>query len=79
MPHFHLNVFDDSVVLDEEGVDLPDLATAMAHAVRGAREMIAADVIAGKPIDQSYHVEIADRSGHVLKSIRYGDMVQIKP
>lgn len=79
MPRFHLNVFNDDVSLDPDGIDRPDLKAAKHEAVRGARALIADDVIAGRPVHQSHRVEITDQNGNVLDIVRFGDMVELQP
>lgn len=79
MPRFHLNVSNDDVTLDANGIDRPDLDAAEREAVRGARELIADNVIAGRPVHQSHRVEIADGYGNVLHIVRFGDMIELAP
>ena len=64
---------------DDEGLELPSLSVAIGKAIAGARELIAADIVAGKPLHQSHRVEVTDDAGQVLHVLRFGDMVQLLP
>lgn len=43
MPRYHFHIHDDKGLLDEEGIDLPDLAGAQMEAVRLAGAMLLDD------------------------------------
>ena len=77
MPRYFLNVYNDANVLDEEGMEFPDLAAAKCEAIRGAREMMADHVVEGRPIKLDHHIEIADESGTVLAKIPFRELVTI--
>ena len=77
MPHYHLNIYNDLDVLDEEGQELPDLQAARTAACAGAREMIAEHITAGRPIDVTHRIEITDARFVVLDTIRFGDLIKL--
>jgi hypothetical protein len=79
VPKFHLNVFDQAIAIDEEGSDHPTLDSAKASAVAGARELIAARVLAGKPIYTDHRIDITDADGQALHTVFFGDILEIRP
>ncbi|WP_128082384.1 hypothetical protein [Sphingomonas sp. Ant20] len=79
MPHFYMNVYNNVVAIDEEGIERADLETVMSEAVRGARALIAEHIQNGKTVHTSHRIEIADDAGKVLHTVRFGDIVDIRP
>lgn len=79
MPRYHINIFDDEVALDEEGIELPDFEAARHEAVVGGRALIAEQVARGAPFHLGHYIEIADDQGAVLETIRFRDIVALKP
>jgi hypothetical protein len=79
MSRFHLNIYDDCVALDEDGAEFADLIAAREAAISGAREMIAARLIAGEPIALSHRIEITDAGGIVLATLPFRDVVAFQP
>jgi hypothetical protein len=79
MTRFYLHVFNSTRALDIEGCELPDLETATLHAVQGARELIAEDIMAGRPISQRHRIEITGDDGRVLHAVRFGDVLELQP
>jgi hypothetical protein len=64
MPHYYFHVhFDDHDETDLKGLELPDLATAIAEANRARTELMSEN-----ELDQLW-LEIADRSGRVLAKV----------
>ena len=91
MTVYHLNLFNDDDVWDEEGQDFADLDAAEREAVRNARDVIAEHVRHGMPIDLNHRLEIVDGDtngsfawlavdgdGTILKVVRFGDCVYFK-
>ncbi|MFD1107349.1 DUF6894 family protein [Sphingobium olei] len=77
MERYHINLFNDADILDEEGQEFVDLAAAHAEAMRSAREVIADHVMNGRPIDLRHRMEITDNAGKLLDMIRFGDAISI--
>ena len=75
MPCFYLNFVGVEVTRDDEGHELPDLDSAIAVAVTGAREMIADLVVSGMALDLTHRIEIADANRRHLHSVRFADVV----
>ena len=79
MPHFHLNVFDDIEAYDREGIQCPNIEEAKGKAIAGARELVATSIIEGKPIYRSHRIEITNGCGEVLDTVRFADIVDLRP
>jgi hypothetical protein len=75
MPHYHLNLYNDVVVIDEEGSDYVDLAAAQVAATRSARELMAEHVALGRPINLGHRMEVLDEHGEVLSVLYFRDLV----
>ena len=78
MPRYYFHLHNDLLARDEEGRELPDLATAREEAIRGARDLIAEDIRRGK-VTLSHWIEIEDDAGQRLLTVSYGEAVQIDP
>jgi hypothetical protein len=79
MPRFHLNLFNNVDALDDEGAEFADLAAAKQIAIAGARELMAAHVMAGKPVSLWHRIEIADDDGKVLATLPFSELITIMP
>jgi Domain of unknown function (DUF6894) len=77
MPLYHFNLLNGSgLIPDEEGRELPDLETARAEGIRGARSIIAEEVLDGH-VDLSSRLEITDEAGNILIAISFADTVEV--
>ncbi|MGQ0560127.1 MAG: DUF6894 family protein [Sphingosinicella sp.] len=75
MAHYFFNIHNSiGAIADEEGRDLPDLASARAEALKGARSLIAAAVLEGW-LDLDGRLEITDPEGKLLFVTHYTDAV----
>jgi len=79
MPQFYFDLHDDMDVTDEEGRKLPDLETAHAYAMNLARFEIGQAVIARGKVRLSHRIDIENGQGQVVGSLRFGDVVEIRP
>lgn len=79
MARFHLNLFNDLDVMDEEGIELPDLAAARDHSIAAARALMAEHVVMGRPIKLDHRIEVADHAGRVLATIPFREVITIVP
>ncbi len=72
MPRYFFDcVSDHELVADDHGIDLPDLNAAREHALRTARQVIAAG---SKTDDWSrWTVDIADQTGEPLLVIPFSE------
>jgi hypothetical protein len=64
--------------MDEEGTDHPTLDDAKVSAIAGARELIAARIIAGQPIHTDHRIDITDAEGKALHTVLFGDIVDVR-
>ena len=77
MPRFFFHLYNDMVVMDEEGRELPDAETARAVAVKEARQMMMEAVLKGDVV-LSHRIVIEDESGSIIASVAYRDAVDVK-
>jgi len=77
MPRYYFNLFNDSDAMDEEGSEHADLAAATAAAMKSVRELIAAHVVGGRPIDLHHRIEVTESDGKVAATVRFGDAITI--
>ena len=77
VPRYHLNLFNDVDIADEEGSELADLAAAKEKAIAGARELMAEHIILGRAVNLSHRIEIADPRGTVLATLPFREMITI--
>jgi len=77
MPLYHFNLLDDSGPLpDEEGRELPSLEAARSEGIRGARSIIADEVLEGR-VDLRARIDITDGAGNILVAIPFADTIEI--
>ena len=78
MPRFHFNVRDAfGAVRDPDGLDLPHIEAAREEAIKGARAMIAEEVLRGR-LDLKGVVEVTDSTGAVLLTLPFGEAVGLR-
>lgn len=77
MPRFYFHLYDDTVVLDEEGQELPDADTAAAWAKRSARELLCEGLRAGS-LDLRHRIEVKDEAGETVHLLMFRDAVSIR-
>ena len=77
MPRFFFNVFDDAAVIDEVGLDLPDLAAARQAAIEEARAVISEEVRSGH-IDLAHRIEVEDESRRPVFVLPFSAAVEIE-
>ena len=65
MPHFYFHFRQGEKIIDDEGLDLPDLAAAQAEALKSIREIVAERVLAGDDFPDS----ITDADGKEITSV----------
>ena len=76
MPRFFLNIRDgDTLIRDPEGSEFPDLETARAEAMAGARDVLGDEIKHGQVQDKRQY-EITDLSGQVLATIPLMDALK---
>lgn len=66
---YYLNVrTDDGLIVDDEGVELPDLGDVMEEARQAARDIVADRVKHGDRVDDGVF-EILDQAGMIVMTI----------
>lgn len=61
---------------DQEGMDLPDVDAARLAALRGARDVMAADVQSGE-LDLSSYLQVADERNDFLFTLLFQDALDL--
>ena len=78
MPWFYFHLYDNLDVLDDEGIELPDLEAARARAVRCARVTFAETAKDEGRVVLHHRIDIADEQGDVLETVQFGDAVRVE-
>jgi Domain of unknown function (DUF6894) len=78
VPRYFFHLYDDVVVMDDEGIELPTIEAARESALTGARAMICDQVSKGK-INLGHRIEVADEAGERVHVIAFGDAIEIRP
>ena len=79
MPKFYLNVINAVDASDKKSFDLASLEEAKIQAIAGARDLISDNIRAGLPVYESYRIEITDDNGVFLHTVRFGDIIDLRP
>lgn len=78
MSFYRLNIWNGiGFVLDEEGRELPDLATARREAIEGIRSLISEEARDGV-LDLTGRIEIADADGNILCEVGYAEAMDLR-
>lgn len=77
MPRYYLNLYNDVVTCDEEGVELADLESARDEAIRNIRDLMKEDLDKGR-IALDHRIEIADEFGRILGTVTYREAVTLE-
>lgn len=78
MARYFFHLHNDIEAEDPEGVELPDLAAARKWAMRSARDLAAASLVEHGRIVRSHRIDVADQSGAVVLTVRFGDVVAVE-
>lgn len=78
MPRFYFHLYDNFDALDGEGIELPDLEAARAHAVRCVRVTFAETAKDDGRVVLHHRIDIADEQGVVLETVRFGEAVRVE-
>ena len=71
MPRFYFDVLDgDQVITDLEGIDFADRDTALAEAVRGARDLVASGIRQNQHVSGQSFV-IRDGHGETVATVPF--------
>ena len=71
MPIFHFNIVTKTTLIhDEEGAELEDLAEARREAIKDARGLMSAAILQGRDISHR-QMQICDAGGNLLLSVPF--------
>jgi hypothetical protein len=77
MPCYYLNLHNGhGPIIDEDGADFADLASARQRAVEGIRSLLSHEVLEGR-IDLRGHLDIVDETGVTVAIIAFADTIEI--
>lgn len=69
MPRYFFHVINGTVLLDHEGIELPDLQAARAMAIRTSGELLYG--LGEHWEGTEWHLEVADEAGQVLLALHF--------
>jgi hypothetical protein len=78
LPRYFFHIHNHIETHDEEGLELPDLQSARAMAIKAARAMMAENVVDGR-LWLDHWVEVENEAGQQVLAIKFGDAVEITP
>jgi len=74
--HYFIHIMTDSErIQDPEGQEFADLEAARAEASQSARDLMAGELTAGRPVPFGWQAQIADRDGAVVMTIAFAALV----
>ncbi len=77
MPRFYLHYREpDDLIVDQEGLELPDLEAAKAEAERAGRDILAEKVKLQQPLNHDV-IEIASEDGQVLAKVALSRLIKL--
>ena len=79
MPKFYLNVINTADASHKEVFDLASLEEAKTKATAGARDLISYNIRTGSPVYESHRIEITDDDGVFLHTVRFSDIIDLRP
>lgn len=77
MPRFFFDIYDDIVVLDEDGIELPNEGAAYAEALSGARELMCEQVREGR-LNLGHRIEVMDADRRPVITLSFAEAVRIE-
>jgi hypothetical protein len=79
MPRYFFHLYNDTVTLDNEGVELASDAEAEQRALAEARALAADSVREGGSLTLTHRIEVANAGGEKVAAVTFGDAVDIRP
>jgi hypothetical protein len=77
MPRYFFNLRNAPDAMDDEGRELPDLATAQKVALEAAREIAGADIKYGR-LNLDHAIDVTDAQGAALFTIAFREAFDIE-
>lgn len=74
LPQYYFHLFNDEVLRDDTGQDLPDVSSARDAALQGISELIAEHLAAGKTVDLGHRIDVEDEAGRVATRVVFKDL-----
>jgi hypothetical protein len=68
-------ITDRERLVDPDGGEFPDLATARAEASQSARDLMAEELRCGRPVPFGWRAQVADEAGTILLTLRFAELV----
>jgi hypothetical protein len=78
VPRFFFHLYDDMVVLDEEGKVLPSTDAAREDALANARHMACAEVLDGH-LGLNHRIEVTDSNDAPVANVHFIEVVNLHP
>src|SRR5215510_11606020 len=75
MRYFIHIVTDIERIVDPDGQDFPALASARAEARQAARDLMAGELSAGRPVPFGWRVQVASADGTIAWTTRFAELV----
>jgi hypothetical protein len=79
MPRYFFHLYNDDIIVDDEGLELADLTAAEVRGRDFARDMAAASITEHQHLCGGHRIDVADSSGEIVLSICFRDAVKINP
>src|SRR5262245_14076886 len=74
--HLYLHVVTDSErIIDPDGQEFATLDAARHEACQSARELVASELLAGRPLPFAWHIQISDTEGAVRASVDFSALL----
>ncbi|MDB5720278.1 MAG: hypothetical protein JWP15_896 [Alphaproteobacteria bacterium] len=77
MPQYFFHIFNDDIVMDEEGQELADLEAAREVALDSARDLVCESVQHGH-LNLDHRIEVEDDKGETLLVLTFRDAFTIQ-
>lgn len=78
MPKFYFHLREaDGVVIDSEGLDLPDADAAHARAIAETKGLLAVELCDSPVVDLTRIIDVTDESGAMIHSFRFDEIIMV--
>ena len=76
VPRYFFDLYDDLIVPDDEGQELPDPTAAEQAAIRNARQIASAQVLDGR-LNLDHRIEVRAETGDLLLTLSFRDVIEV--
>jgi len=77
MPRYFFHIFNDEIVIDKEGSELPDINRAREKAISGARSLICQSVENGH-LNLNHRLEVCDEGDTRLFTLTFREAFRLE-